>query len=322
MTTTAEQRSPADLRTDQAFPAHVVHKAAMEQVFVTDWMPGPGEDWCTIAARLPLAHARFSDTAAPYHDILLIAETVRQAGLVVAEEILKVKDGRQFILRELQVELNPLEHLFKVRDKCGMLISQYPSSEVKMRPGRSMAGGMMQARLAIGGHQVGMCKVIGAWVPDEFYASLRGGNLEATSGTGLPAPTPRGEVERRTGKVSPANSLLTPLRATGEPRSYEASLVVDPDDPTFFDHPLDHIPGLYLLAGIQQVSVAGACEALGVDHSRVVVCGVQMKFSRIAEFQPDVICSVTLDEQCCNGAVRCSQNDKSCCEGTVYLAHV
>lgn len=322
MATASAQRDVADLDTGRALARDVVHKAAPEQVFVTDWMPGPGADWCTIAARLPLAHTRFSDGAAGYHDLLLIAETVRQAGLVVASEILEVEDDRQFLLRELKVELDPIEHARKRRESCEMLISQDPSSEVKMRPGRSIAGGLMRARVAIGGRPAGVCEVMGAWVPESFYASLRKGNVAAESGRGLPQPSPRREVELRTGKVSPANSVLTPLRAGDGPRRYEASLVIETDDPTFFDHPLDHVPGLYLLEGIQQVSVAGACEQLDVDQARVVVSGFEIKFARIAEFQPDVVCAVELDQHCRGGRVSCSQDGKVCCEGNVRIAHV
>jgi 2-oxo-3-(phosphooxy)propyl 3-oxoalkanoate synthase len=320
--TVSAQRDVAELDTGRALAREVVHKAAPEQVFVTDWMRGPGEDWCTIAARLPLAHARFSDSAAPYHDLLLIAETVRQAGLVVVSEILDVEGDRQFLLRELKVELDPLEHARKSRDSCDVLISQDPSSEVRMRPGRAIASGLMRARVAIGGRPAGVCEVMGAWVPESFYASLRKGNVDAASGQGLPEPSPRSDVEVRTGKVSPANSVLTPLRATAVPRGYEASLVIETDDPTFFDHPLDHVPGLYLLEGLQQVSVAAACEELGVDHARVVVSGFEIKFARIAEFQPDVVCAVELDQGCGGGQVSCSQGGKACCEGTVRLVHV
>jgi 2-oxo-3-(phosphooxy)propyl 3-oxoalkanoate synthase len=320
--TTVEAHSTADLRTDQTLPSSVVHKAALEQVFVTDWMRGPGDDWCTIAARLPLAHGRFSDTAAPYHDILLIAETVRQGGLVVAEEIINVPGDRQFLLRELKVDLEPIEHCRRTRDNCEVLISQDPSSQVKMRPGRSMAGGVMRARIAIGGRSAGMCQVTGAWVPDSFYAQLRGTNRDATSAEGLPEPTPRTDVETRTGKVNPANSVLTPIRPSGEPRGYEAALVINTDDPTFFDHHLDHVPGLYLLEGVQQVAVAAACHELGVEPAHVVVCGFEMTFSRIAEFQPDVVCAVGLDEDGRSGAVSCSQSGRVCCQGSVRIAHV
>src|SRR5436190_15330365 len=100
----AETRSIDDLRYDQPLSRQSLHKTAIEQTFMTDWMLGPGDDWCTIAGRLPLAHARFSDTAAPFHDMVLMAEVVRQAGLVVAEEWIKVPGDRQFILREMRVK--------------------------------------------------------------------------------------------------------------------------------------------------------------------------------------------------------------------------
>jgi hypothetical protein len=316
------KESVEELQTDQPLARQVLHKTALEQIFVTDWMLGPGDDWCTIAARLPLAHARFSDTAAPYHDIVLMAEAVRQAGLVVAEEWIRVPDDRQFLLRELKVELDPIEHARRTRETCGVLISQDPSSEVKMRPGRSMAGGMMRSRITIGGRPAGTSDVMGAWVPNSFYDNFRGSNRDAESGAGLPEPTPRADVETRVGKRNRANSVLTPLRASGEPRGYEASLVIETADPTFFDHRLDHVPGLLLLEGIQQVSVAAACEELGVDHSQVAVSAFHMAFQKLAEFQPDVVCAITLDEDGQGGAVSCSQGGKTCCEGTVRIAHV
>lgn len=320
--TSGDRHSVEDLRHDQPLPRQVLHKTALEQIFVTDWMLGPGDDWCTIAARVPLAHARFSDTAAPYHDIVLMAEAVRQAGLVVAEEWINVPDDRQFLLRDLKVELDPIEHARRSRETCEVLISQDPSSEVKMRPGRSMAGGMMRSRIAIGGRSAGTSDVMGAWVPNDFYDKFRGSNREAESGAGLPEPTPRADVETRVGKLNPRNSVLTPLRATGEPRGYEASLVVETADPTFFDHRLDHVPGLLLLEGIQQVSVAGACEELAVDHSQVVVSAFHMSFQKLAEFQPDVVCAIALDEDGRGGTVSCSQGGRTLCEGTVRIAHL
>jgi hypothetical protein len=316
------QPSAADLRTDRPLPGQVVHKAALEQVFVTDWMHGPGEDWCTIAARLPLAHARFSDTAAPFHDVVLVAETARQAGLVVASEILDIARDRHFLLREVKVELDPIERSRKGRDTCDVLFSQDPSSKLRMRPGRAMAGAFLRTRLAIGGHDAGVSEVSGAIVPPDFYAGLRGRNREAVSGRGLPDPVPRADWETRTGRRNPANGVLTRIRPAAGERAYEASLIVEPDDPTFFDHPLDHVPGLLLLEGVRQVAVAGACEELGIDHSRLVVAGFEMRFSRIAEFHPDIVCAVTLDEGSGGGKVTCSQMGRPCCEGTVRIAHV
>jgi hypothetical protein len=99
-------------------------------------------------------------------------------------------------------------------------------------------------------------------------------------------------------------------------------MVIERDDPTFFDHPLDHVPGLLMLEGIQQVSVAAACEQLGVDHSEVVMSEFHLQFQRIAEFQPDVVCAIELDEDGAGGRVSCSQDGKTCCDGTVRIARV
>jgi 2-oxo-3-(phosphooxy)propyl 3-oxoalkanoate synthase len=319
---TVHERLPGELRTDRPLPSYLVHKTAIEQVFVTDWMPGPGADLCTIAARLPLAHARFSDTAAPYHDILLVAEAARQAGLLVAAQVVKVDSERQFLLRELIVELSPVANARRRQDGCDMLISQDTSqSKVMSRPGRAIAGGVMHARFTIGGRHAGVCRVIGAWVPNSFYEGLR--RRRETPRDPRPGDPPAVDLrERRTGKCTASNAVITALRKSDAQRAYEASLIVDVEDPTFFDHPLDHVPGLCLLAGVQQVAVAGACEVLGVDHSCIVVSAIQMKFSQIAEFHPEVICSVALDEDCRSAIVSCVQGAKVCCSGTVRLSHV
>ncbi|HEX6752988.1 MAG TPA: AfsA-related hotdog domain-containing protein [Solirubrobacterales bacterium] len=320
MVATSEQRSAAELRTDRPLDRQLVHKSAFEQVFVTDWTHDASENWCTVAGRLPLAHARFSDSAAPYHDILLIAETVRQAGLVVAAKILNIESDRQFLLREMKVELDPIEHARRDRDNCDVLIAHDSTSKVKMRPGRTMVGGFLRAQVTIGGRPAGVCEVTGAWVPDDFYESFRSGN--ASGETSPPTPPARGDLETRTGKLNPANSVITPIRPTTEARGYEASLAIDVEDPTFFDHPLDHLPGLCLLEGMQQVALAAACEELAADHTTVLVSAMQMKFSRIAELQPDVTCTVTLDEGCSTGRVGCMQGNRSCCEGTIRIARL
>ncbi|HEX5375484.1 MAG TPA: AfsA-related hotdog domain-containing protein, partial [Solirubrobacterales bacterium] len=211
---TSEPRPAAELRTDRPLDPQLVHKSAFEQVFVTDWTHEAGDNWCTVAGRLPLAHARFSNSATPYHDILLIAETVRQAGLVVASEILHVGDDRQFLLREMKVELDPVEHARRARDTCDVLIAHDSASKVETRPGRTIAGGFLRAQVTIGGRPAGVCEVTGAWVPNDFYESFRSGN--APKETSPPTPPAHGDLETRTGKINPANGVITPIRPTGE----------------------------------------------------------------------------------------------------------
>jgi hypothetical protein len=323
MSAAAAQRSVADLRTDSTVPASMVHKRMLDQVFITDWMRGPGDDLATVAAQLPLAHALFGDTAAPYHDLVLMAETIRQAGLVVAAEILELpEDRRQFILREMRVELAPLEANRKGRDTCEMLITTDNQSTVKLGRGGKLAGGLMRVRCSIAGQDSGFCEVVGAWVSDEMYESLRRGKVDADSAAGVPSPIPYAEVERATGKVNPRNCVITPVQAGAEPRTWQGSVIIDRDDPTFFDHPLDHVPGLLLIEAMKQAAVAALCHDEGLDHGEVVPWSLHAKFSRVAEFQPDVTCLAELAADTTSASMRCEQDAKKVCTATIGLARV
>lgn len=310
----SEQREVSDLRTEATLAAGLVHKRAPEQVFVTDWMEGPGETMCTIAARLPLAHGRFSDGTTPYHDIVLVAETIRQAGLIITSQVFDIPAERQFLLRELRVELDPLELSRRAPESCEMTIWPDPSSTVKMRRGGDLAGGMMMANCEIGGQRAATGQVVGAWVTDDAYVRLRD-SQRIPDAPPAPAPLPVADREHACGKRNPANSVLSPLRKSGD--GYAATIVVDRDDPTWFDHPLDHVPGLLLLEAFQQATVAAACAQLGVTPDRVAVERFALRFSRIVEFSPDCDCTVELDETRSEAQVRSVQNDRSTSNGTL-----
>jgi hypothetical protein len=298
---------------DANLPASLVHKRAVEQVFLTDWMEGPGDDICTIRAELPLAHARFSAGAAPYHDVVLIAEVVRQAGLVIAAKILDVPADRQFLLRELRVALDPLECNRRGPGSQAMTVVQDPSSTIKTRPSGRLTGGLMRARLYVAGERSGTAEVVGLWVPAEMYDGFR---ADATAAH--PAPPPADAREELTGKGAAA-SVIAPVRAGGEPGAYTTTAIVDLDDPTFFDHPLDHAPGLLLLEAMQQLCVAAACRTVGVGPEHVVVASMDVKFERIAEFSASIDCSVALDPDGRLARVDCSQGGKVCCGGTMRI---
>jgi hypothetical protein len=322
MAQATEARTAADLEFGRTLPAALVHKAAVEQVFLTDWMKGPEPDLlCTIAAELPLAHARFSDAASGYHDLVLLAEVVRQGGLVSAAKVLEVPEDRQFLLRELRVAIDPLERNRRVRECARLLIEQDASqSAIKMRRGGNLAGGKMHARLKIDGEPSGVCEVVGLWLPDEMYAGFRGG---AGEGNGAGAATDEAdelpqEPEERSGK-SPQNTVIGTLQPDPGQSGLRGRLLVAMDDPTFFDHPLDHVPGLLMLEAMQQAAVGVACREHGVPPRGVAVTSFDVKFSRIAEFSPAAACHATLTDRE-SATVEVTQLGKTCCDGVVGLA--
>jgi len=159
-------------------------------------------------------------------------------------------------------------------------------------------------------------------VSDETYESLRRGKTDADSGAGVPSPIPHAEVERAAGKINPRNCVVTPLERAEEPRTWRASVIIERDDPTFFDHPLDHVPGLLLIEAMKQAAVAGACREQQIDHAEVVPWSLHAKFSRVAEFAPDVICLAELEADGTSASLRCEQDGKKLCTATVGLARV
>jgi hypothetical protein len=318
-------RSVDVLGFEQTVPASLVHKRTVEQVFITDWMKGPTDDvLCTIAAQLPLAHSRFSDGAAGYHDLLCIAEVVRQGGLISAAKVLDVPDDRQFLLRELRVQIDPLERNRRVAECSRMLISQDAArSAVKVRRGGRLAGGKMHARLAIGGEPSGMCEVVGLWLPNEMYESFRG-DAPGSNGSEDRGAEQADEAAALSHQPEPASGKGSRNTAVGtletvDDRTYRGALLVDRTDSTFFDHPLDHIPGLLMLEAMQQSAVAAVCRARSLATDRVVLRSLDVTFSRIAEFTPGAVCQVTLDAGCEEASVELLQLGKVCCSGTLGI---
>jgi 3-hydroxymyristoyl/3-hydroxydecanoyl-(acyl carrier protein) dehydratase len=129
-------------------------------------------------------------------------------------------------------------------------------------------------------------------------------------------------VERSAGKINPRNCVITPLERAEEPRTWRGSVIIERDDPTFFDHPLDHVPGLLLIEAMKQAAVAAVCHEDGLDHTQVVPWTLHCKFSRVAEFRPDVTCLAELEADGTSASLRCEQDGKKLCTATVGLARV
>lgn len=90
------------------------------------------------------------------------------------------------------------------------------------------------------------------------------------------------------------------------------SLAVALDDPYFFDHPLDHVPGLALVSGLLDIVRSGGGE-LEADDRRIAF---SFRFPRFCELNKPVRLEAidTLDGEL---AVAARQGDTLVCEGSV-----
>ncbi|MFC3980472.1 AfsA-related hotdog domain-containing protein [Streptosporangium jomthongense] len=106
-------------------------------------------------------------------------------------------------------------------------------------------------------------------------------------------------------------NVITPVE--GRPGRYGATLCVDQNHPFFFDHPLDHVPGMLLVTGLLDLLRDHA--VLSRDH-RV---RLSFEFTSMCELGPGIDLSAELSDERGEWTVLALQEDRPVCAGTVAL---
>ncbi|MGV4988452.1 ScbA/BarX family gamma-butyrolactone biosynthesis protein [Streptomyces sp. NRAIS4] len=252
-------------------PRELVHRAGIAEVMLTDWAR---VDDChfTVAAQLPRRHGFFA-TVDGCHDSLLIAETIRQAGILLSHTEFGVPLGHQFLMWDLTIGIEPERML--VEDTPASLDISISCMDIKRR-GSNLAGFHYEAVIRRDGHVAATGSATFTCTSPEVYARLRAGRIgdDAPAPLQLTSPIAPHDV----GRASPTDVVLSPAR---EQDCWQ--LRVDTRHPVLFDHPVDHVPGMVLLEAARQATAA----ALG--HTCLPV-GMTTTFSRYAEL--DTACSI------------------------------
>ncbi|MER7000744.1 ScbA/BarX family gamma-butyrolactone biosynthesis protein [Streptomyces sp. NPDC000410] len=253
-------------------PRELVHRAGVAEVMLTGW-ERVDDSHFTVAAQLPRRHCFFAAIDG-CHDPLLLAETIRQAGILLAHAEFGVPLGHQFLMWDLTVDMNR-EH---------MLVGSTPASldilitctDIKRR-GSSLSGLHYEAvilrdsRVAATGSATFTC------TSPAVYRRLRAARIGDGTPTALPLTSPAAPHD--VGRVFSTDVVLSPVP---EPDCWQ--LRVDTRHPVLFDHPVDHVPGMLLLEAARQAAAATlgrACLPVGITST----------FARYAEL--DTPCIVT-----------------------------
>ncbi|MGW2835913.1 ScbA/BarX family gamma-butyrolactone biosynthesis protein [Streptomyces sp. NPDC001286] len=224
-------------------PKELVHRASVAEVMLTDWARRE-EDRFILAAQWPRGHGFFTAVDG-CHDPLIAAETIRQAGLLLAHAEYGVPFGHQFLVSDLNVAVRPAH----------MRVAASPASlelEVSCRDIKERRGELTGLRIEVDIHRDGHLTATGGGaltcIPPKVYQRLRG--TQGPDGIQvLPLTAP--EPPQRVGRMSPTDVVLSPI---GEPGRWQ--LRVDTRHPALFDHPLDHVPGMLLIEAARQAATA------------------------------------------------------------------
>jgi len=298
---------------ERTIDPHLVWSVAPESTYVTDWHFDDEREELRIANRLPLAHFKYSDTANPYPDIVLLSQLSSQAGVIVVSEFLDVPLDSTFLLRRLVIRLDPLENNVVSRDatRYTLRTDRELTSFKQRRKGRPPTGSMV-AECALEGRPSGTLEIQGIWVTQEMFEMFR------RAGGGLPeGAQANGAVELEpdpdTGRSTPRNRTISRLREDGD-RAYVGNLIVDETDPMFFERPLDHVPGFLMLDAARQAVTAAVCRERSVTPDRVVVDYAEFLFARFAELYAPVECRVDLSAGIRDIPADITQGGRSACK--------
>ncbi|GAA2910976.1 ScbA/BarX family gamma-butyrolactone biosynthesis protein [Streptomyces mexicanus] len=276
----------------------LVHRAAVAEVFLTGWR-AVDDRRTAVTAQWPRAHS-FHRPVAGLHDPLLVAETIRQAGVLVCHTVHEVPLGHRFLMWGLRTEVHP-RHL-TVGDRPADLDLDVDFTELKR------SGSRLEGRYTVTIRREGDLVATGgahfSCTAPAVYRRLRGERhgvrprREDVVGAAL-APLPPAVV----GRTEACDVVLSP---TGTPRRWQ--LRPDIAHPVLFDHPDDHVPGMVLLEAARQAATAAAPAG-----TAVLPRSLDSTFQRYVEFDSPcwIEAAVSAHDQGSTVRVTGTQNDET-----------
>ena len=260
---------PGAVGFQQTVPRLLVHRAAVSEVFITD-LQVADEQTSHIGAQWPRAHSFFGPKM-QLHDPMLLAETIRQATLVVAHRAFDVPHDAQFVLLELTYEVG--EHGLRMESGPANITLVGNVTDIRRRKS-SVAGMSLEYDCYRDGELVAGGTIRWRCISAASYARVRGDHHNAAR-TSATEPTP--VAPNLVGRHHESDVVLgaSPLPDTW-------LLRVDTDHPVMFDHMVDHVPGMMVVEAARQ-----AAQLLTGRPDLVPACGA-FTFTRYIE----------LDEPC------------------------
>ncbi|WP_231591442.1 ScbA/BarX family gamma-butyrolactone biosynthesis protein [Saccharothrix sp. ST-888] len=256
-------------------PKELVHRAAVAEVLLTRWFRLDSTRF-SASAQWPRGHSFFTSPDGIHHDPVLIAETIRQVGTLLAHAEFGVPMDSYFLLETLDFDT----------DLRGLEVGRTPAdleltvTATDLRhSGRQLSAVCYEAEFLRDGVRAATARTRASFLRPAVYHRIRGGRLLAQpSSPALPAPVEPALVGRRVD----SDVVLAP---TGVPQRW--LLRADVRHPILFDHPNDHLPGMVLIEAARQAARILAPET-------ETITSVDSCFTRFVEY--DAPCWIEAQE--------------------------
>lgn len=278
-----------DLSPTPTLDPDLLHRRDPAEVFLTD-ARALGADRFAAAAVLPAAHPYYTSLTGHHGhgaDLVLLLECCRQAETYAAHAFHRVDRGASFLLRRWSAELRVDTGRAAAPPGSDRLLMTAVTRDPQVRRG-AVAGLTYDFALWLAGDRIGEVGMGVGYVSPAAHAVLR------SRGRGGPPPTSEDPPARPPGDpVAPAavgreraeDTLL--LGAASAAGTVTAGLRVPVDNPSFFEHPHDHVPGMVLVEAARQAAVLAVRGRTGPGRAARLVA-LESAFHAYAELDAPI----------------------------------
>ncbi|MFD9903151.1 AfsA-related hotdog domain-containing protein [Streptomyces sp. NPDC059063] len=271
----------------------LIHRHHLTEVFLTD-MERTGADTFVAAALLPAVHPHYTSRTAQaslrHPDPMLLLECCRQAETAAAHLYHDVERDTSFVLHDWSMELtgdlppSPSSAIPASTELVMTAVTHHPRHRAERLMGLGYTFTLWAA-----GVRLGEVRMDVGYVAAAAYRVLRRrGRTSALPSSGSQPPAARGAAlePARAGRLNATDTLL--LDAVAGPSACFATLRVAADNPSLFDHPQDHVPGMVLVEAARQLAAFAVAEWGGPAPDRTVMARMRARFSAYAELDAPV----------------------------------
>ncbi|MEE4494021.1 ScbA/BarX family gamma-butyrolactone biosynthesis protein [Streptomyces sp. BE230] len=257
----------------------LVHKANADEVLLTGWTRR-ADDTFTVSAHWPTAHSYYV-TRRNHVDLMLLNETVRQVFPLLCHEAYGVPLGHHLLWDTYEYEITPAALL---AEELSGPVELHVRCLGSLYRGTRLTALSLLITVTRDGVELATARTRLTVQAPAIYQRLRHGR--GAPGLVRPLPPSRpaaGILPQHIGRSSLNDMVLSPT-GTGAPCLWQ--LRVDTGHPLFFDHPVDHVPGLLLIEAALQA-------AQSVTHPRrMTPVGMETRFKHYVELDTPCLIEV------------------------------
>jgi 2-oxo-3-(phosphooxy)propyl 3-oxoalkanoate synthase len=289
----ALQAQVHDASFDRTIPRALVHKAGPEAVWLTE-LAHLGDDAYVGVGQVPRSHSYLDDRIGDSYshcDLAFLVEIARQTGIAVTHHYLGVPVNHPTIFMKLGMEVtDPSPTAWTPAPAPAAVQLRVVGVEEREGVPESFAG---ELDFVIDGrHRARTTALWAAHEPAGYKAARAEGRQARPLDTPGTAPEPL--APERVGRRNPDNVVIGELERDG--KVYGCGVVVDEQHPHFYEHPVDHIPGVLMLEAFRQAATAAAADAHGLTAAGAVVTRCDARFSDFAENELPLHCEAAVGE--------------------------